>query len=155
MWAAFPKFCIDKARPRHHLIFNAAAKGREAKGTGAKRFPCISLLLSLSRQFFLQGNGASCFCCAWYERLIIFHHPRFEKWTHPKQYATVHTGVWMARSMESHRSFHPITPGNDCISKRGKKKSPLYTYYLMMQLMESSHTTPTEIILKASWWDWA
>lgn len=58
------------------------------------------------------------------------------------------------RSIESHCSFHLIAPGNDCIRTEKKNPHRTPTTHEMMQLVGSSHATPTEINLKATWWDW-
>lgn len=56
------------------------------------------------------------------------------------------------RSIKSYCILHLTAPDNDYI----RKKNPHHTLTIceMMQLMGSSHTTPTEIVLRASWRDW-
>lgn len=56
------------------------------------------------------------------------------------------------RSIKSHCILHLTAPDNDYI----RKKNPHHTLTIceMMQLMGSSHTAPTGIVLRASWRDW-
>lgn len=83
LWAAFPKFCTDKARSCHHLVFNAAAGKKDWSKRVSVRFPIVMAFKSV----FPQRPSASCFCRARYERVIIFPCSCLEKSAHPEEHA--------------------------------------------------------------------